>query len=82
MGFPYNPMLLRRFQSHINVEVSTLAKMLKYLFKYVHKGPDCATAVMKNDPEYKKDEIKHYVDSRYISAAEAAWILFDLSLHN
>jgi len=56
--------------------------MLKYLFNYVHKGPDCATAIMKNDSEYKNDEIKRYVDSRYISAAEAAWRLFDFNLQN
>jgi len=50
--------MLRRLHAHIKVEVSTHAKMLKYLFKYVHKGPDCATAIMKNDSEYKNDEIK------------------------
>ena len=78
---PYNPFLLCKFQSHINVEVCTHSKMVKYLFKYIHKGPDRGTALMKGPAKNKDDEIKQYLDTRYISAAEAAWRIFEFSLH-
>ncbi|XP_020242986.1 uncharacterized protein LOC109821212 [Asparagus officinalis] len=55
--------------------------MIKYLFKYVHKGPDLATRIMNNKLAHDKDEIHQYLDARYISAAEAAWRLFDYNLH-
>ena len=39
---PYNPYLLKQFQSHINVEYIAYASSMKYLFKYVTKGNDQA----------------------------------------
>ena len=35
---PYNPYLLLRYESHINVECCTSTKVAKYLYKYVTKG--------------------------------------------
>jgi len=38
---PYNPALLLRFQCHINVEsVVKVIAGVKYLYKYLLKGPD------------------------------------------
>ncbi len=37
---PYNAWLLLKYQSHINVEICCTVKAVKYLFKYVYKGPD------------------------------------------
>jgi len=78
---PYNPFLLRRFWFNINVEVCTHSKMVKYLFKYVHKGPDRGTALMKGSAKDKDDKIKHYLDACYISAAGTTWRIFEFSLH-
>ncbi len=39
---PYNPVLLEMFRCHINVEVCTSIKAVKYLYKYTYKGPDRA----------------------------------------
>ncbi|XP_073359734.1 uncharacterized protein [Aegilops tauschii subsp. strangulata] len=40
---PYNPYLLRMFNCHINVEVCSSIKAVKYLYKYIYKGHDKAS---------------------------------------
>jgi hypothetical protein len=37
---PYNPMLCKVFNAHINVEYRGWSMLIKYLFKYISKGPD------------------------------------------
>ena len=37
---PYNPALSRKFQCHINVEICSTIKAVRYLYKYIYKGPD------------------------------------------
>ena len=39
---PYNPYLLKKFEAHINVEICSSVKAIKYLHKYVFKGSDKA----------------------------------------
>ncbi|XP_021974991.1 uncharacterized protein LOC110870100 [Helianthus annuus] len=78
---PYNKRLLKRYQADINVEWCNQAGSVKYLFKYINKGLDMATAVVSGDTnstikEKPKDEIKEYYDCRYISACEASWRIF------
>ena len=64
---PYNPYLLLRFDCHLNVEVCTSIKAVKYLYKYIHKGPDRANLVVGD----QNDEISMHVDARYVAAPEA-----------
>ncbi|XP_022014785.1 uncharacterized protein LOC110914290 [Helianthus annuus] len=83
---PYNKILLKRYQAHINVEWCNQAGSVKYLFKYTNKGPDRATAVVYSDgdqcqQEKPIDEIKKYYDCRYISACEATWRIFSNEVH-
>ncbi|XP_021979942.1 uncharacterized protein LOC110876070 [Helianthus annuus] len=82
---PYNKKLLKRYQAHINVEWCNQAASIKYLFKYINKGPDRATiAVVQSDnqsDEQVQDEIKEYYDCRYISACEASWRIFANEVH-
>ena len=79
---PYNPYLLLRFKSHINVEYCASIKAVKYLYKYIFKGTDQATISFQEDnnvqepKETQKDEIKEYESCRYIGASEAAWRIF------
>ena len=40
---PYNPYLTRYFKAHINVEVCSSVQAIKYIYKYIYKGSDCAT---------------------------------------
>ncbi|XP_021991204.1 uncharacterized protein LOC110887959 [Helianthus annuus] len=83
---PYNKRLLKRYQAHINVEWCNQSGSVKYLFKYINKGPDMATAVVSgvSNPTIKdkpRDEIKEYYDCRYISACEASWRIFSNEVH-
>jgi len=41
---PYNPILLMRYNCHINVEVCSSIKCAKYLYKFVFKGHDRVSA--------------------------------------
>ncbi len=76
---PYNPYLLMKYQCHINVEVCSTIKAVKYLFKYVYKGSDRATVkigAQKENVELEEeeiDEISSYQDCRYIGSYEAMW---------
>ncbi|KAF7372298.1 ATP-dependent DNA helicase [Mycena venus] len=72
---PYNPYLSARYDCHINVECAATVKSIKYPFKYIHKGGDRATL------EIDRDEIKTYVDGRYIGPSEAAWRIFQFDTH-
>ncbi|XP_077246007.1 uncharacterized protein LOC143885840 [Tasmannia lanceolata] len=75
---PYNIELLIKYNAHINVELCAKTKVIKYMFKYIHKGPDKATAVLEVDSRknvqhndnvcQENDEVKQYIDCRYISA--------------
>ena len=80
---PYNPYLLLKFNCHINIEVCATVKSVKYLFKYVYKGHDCANVeVSEKHFGEQRDEVKHFVESRYVSPPEAAWRLFSFKMHD
>jgi hypothetical protein len=82
---PYNPCLPRTFNCHINVEACGSIKSVKYLFKYIYKGHDRASVVIreadKADEKGNIDEIKQYRDARWVMPLEALWRIygFDLS---
>lgn len=74
---PYNPWLLRKFDCHLNVEICSSIKCVKYLYKYVYKGADrCSMSVSDN-----QDEIQQHVDGRWVSAQEALWRIFQFPLN-
>lgn len=83
---PYNPYLLAKFNCHLNVEVCTTVKSVKYIYKYVYKGYDCATIQIGNinnngESEPQIDEIKNYLNGRYVGSTEAAWRIFEFPMH-
>jgi hypothetical protein len=80
---PYNPFLLMRYQAHINVESCNKSNAIKYLFKYVNKGPDRSNVEISNKKQTDEavDEIKRFYECRYLSPAEAVWRTFAFDIH-
>jgi hypothetical protein len=77
---PYSPFLCRMFSCHINVELCTSIKSIKYVLKYVNKGREMAVfSVEKDQPD---DEIDQYQTARYVSCSEACWRIFNFSIHD
>ena len=72
---PYCPKLLEMFECHLNVEICSSIKAIKYLYKYSYKGPDRACL------EHSVNEVANFLDTRYCGAPEAAWRLFQFPLH-
>ena len=73
---PYCPTLLEMFNCHINVEVVTSIKSVKYLYKYIYKGHDAATVTIGESNENRlinHDEIKDFLEARYVGPVEACY---------
>ena len=66
---------------HINVEICASVKAIKYIHKYIYKGHDRTTLEVTREGAQAIDEIKDYVDARYISAIESCWHIFEFPMH-
>jgi len=80
---PFNPFLLLKYDTHINVEIATSIKSFKYLYKYIYKGGDKVEFKLRKIQEegeevsfLDSDEIKDFQDARYLSSHEACWRMF------
>ena len=56
---------------------STQLTSPSYAFKYIQKGCDMAAFELQ-----QQDEIKRWLDGRYISASEAAWRILHFEMHD
>ena len=88
---PFNAYLCALFDAHINVEICSTVKAVKYFYKYVYKVHDrgvfeVSVPTPEEDTSNNKkrtevDEIARFMDARYISPPEAFWHIFHFSLH-
>ena len=76
---PYNPYLTAKYKCHINVEICASVEAVKYIHKYIYKGYDRTTIEIGSDQQ--RDEVKEYLDARFISAAESLWHIFEFAMH-
>ena len=69
--------MILMMECHANLECCISIKATKYIHKYIYKGHDRTTMAFGSD----QDEIKQYLDARYISASESSWRLFRYNMH-
>jgi len=63
--------------AHINVEVFADIQSVKYLFKYVYKGPNCVITVIASPI----NKIQQYIDARYLNIAKGVDSLLSFKKH-
>ncbi|XP_042958175.1 uncharacterized protein LOC122293757 [Carya illinoinensis] len=74
---PYNPYLLATFDCHINVEIFSTIKAVKYLYKYVYKGHDrVAFNLVSQQTNQQIDKIQQFQSARWIAPPEAMWRIY------
>ncbi|XP_042968932.1 uncharacterized protein LOC122301587 [Carya illinoinensis] len=74
---PYNPYLLAIFDCHINVEICSTIKVVKYLYKYIYKGHDrVAFNLVSKQTNQQIDEIQQFQSARWIAPPEATWRIY------
>ena len=69
---PHSPFLLAQFRCHINFELTSSIKVIKYITKYITKGSDQAVFMLQG-ANANLNEIEQYQNARYIGSSEAAW---------
>ena len=84
---PYNSFLSLKFDTHINVELVTSVVSVKYIYKYITKGPDrCIVTLKKGNISESSnsepiDEIENFLNSRYLGASECVWKILKFPIH-
>ena len=78
---PHNDFLCEKFDAHINIEICSTIRAVKYLYKYLYKGNDKIIIKVNLHSATTKDEIETYLNCRYISSTEACWRLFAFKIH-
>nr|XP_027108801.1 uncharacterized protein LOC113728613 [Coffea arabica] len=78
---PHNRYLLALIDCHMNVEICSTIKLVKYLYKYVFKGPDLISFQVIDQPSSADvDEINNFQKARWISPPEALWRIYEFRL--
>ena len=74
---PYHAYLLKKFNCHINVEYVGSILAVKYLYKYIYKGHDCASIkVVEEQRTLIYNEANTYIEGRSVTPPEGCWRLF------
>ena len=80
---PYNPYLLASFDCHINVEICSTIKAVKYLYKYVYKGNDkISVSIGPRDELHVIDKVERFQSGRWVSPPEVALRIFSFDLYD
>ncbi|XP_058799201.1 uncharacterized protein LOC131668782 [Phymastichus coffea] len=83
---PYCRELLEMFDCHINVEIVSSVRVVKYLYKYIYKGHDAATVTIGNENVstniINHDEVSSFIETRYVGPVEACYRIFSKPLQD
>lgn len=77
--------ILLWYNVHINLEIVCAVNSVKYLYKYLEKGPDqCPVRLDVPDKEMREvmrcDEVPKYELRQYITASEGYWRIYNLPI--
>jgi hypothetical protein len=86
---PYNSYLSIKFDAHINVEIVTSVVSVKYIYKYITKGPDRCIVTLKkgkdcaeNDSNLEAiNEVENFINARYLGASECVLKILKIPIH-
>nr|KAJ0200517.1 hypothetical protein LSAT_V11C600318980 [Lactuca sativa] len=78
---PYNKILLKQYQAHMNLEWCNQVGSTKYLFKITASIVDPTQKRIQQIENNDHEEIGEFYNFRYISACEACWRLFGYDIH-
>ena len=78
---PHNPQLLMKFNCHMNVEVCTTVRSVKYIFKNIHKGNDAAHVEIRQN-HLNHDEILQHLNARYVGPHQAVFRIMQYKMHD
>ncbi len=65
---PYNLHMATKYHVHINVEICLSIFVVKYLYKYVYKGLDCAIAIVERQADMLGEE-----NNAHVVVANGEW---------
>ncbi|XP_029651252.1 uncharacterized protein LOC115224483 [Octopus sinensis] len=74
---PYNKYLSHKYNCHLNVDICTFIRSVKYVYKDLYKGYDSVTVGIS-----EHNEIKNFLDAKYVSAPEGMWRLLEFKMHD
>ncbi|KAG5537194.1 hypothetical protein RHGRI_024582 [Rhododendron griersonianum] len=78
---PYNPYLLALLDCHVNVEICSTIKAVKYLYKYIYKGHDkIVFKIIAQCGNEILDEITQFQTARWVTPPEAMWRIYRFNL--
>ena len=77
----HNNFLCAKYDAHINVEICSTIRAVKYLYKYVYKGNDKIIIKVNLHSNTNVDEIETYLNCRYVSSTEASWRLLSVKIY-
>ena len=85
---PYNSFLSETFDCHINTELVTSVVSVKYVYKYITKGPDrCIVTIKRKDgveesSEFETvNEVENFINARYLGASESILKILKIPIH-
>ena len=75
--------MLAKFDAHINVEAVGSVGAIKYLFKYITKGPDMVmvSKEMTGRERPDLDEITQHINASWFGDTNSLWRLFEFRLN-
>lgn len=83
MTVSFNPTLLYRYGSHVNLDAFGSEAVLAYLFKYITKGQDriyISPSAYNPTEDEPRDRIKDVVENKFMSGIEGSYFVLTFQL--